>query len=396
MSGLPKIRQLTIWGSLFLSLMLISLIPLRVRGQNAGLRIEALPSSDGHEVWLWANWLGEATPILSGEVCDTLCGDCQAMTCAPWGCQAALSCFSPETTVEDQLSLTLTRLPTQTITVGPLPFVRGFLPASQLASLISPDNRLELTVFPGSLPADTYILILSLLSLPGPLPPANHLVGQPYSIRPSGALVLSDQPMSLKLAYDALELGDAGPHNLSIYAWEPAGQTWVEKGGILFAEQNHLSIATSRFTTYALFDLPAWRDTFADASGLSTATNTTPTSKGGLILAGSVLSGTATSSAIIPTTTGAKWGRLVFTSTTSTTTEIIIDVLSLEGEVLQPHVANGESLAAIDPAAFPALKLRSTLFTTVPGESPILQEWRITWQPTLTRQLFLPLIMKRD
>jgi hypothetical protein len=178
---------------------------------GAGLVVQAIPSADGHEAWVWANVVGSMDRPVSSVLCDSLCQRCQPMTCIASGCGAILSCFPAGTTVEGQMSVTMTLSPTQTLESGPHSFIRAFVRASQSANLASSDNLLELTIFPNSLPADTYIFILATRGLPGVLLPAHRLIGQPYSVRASGALVLSDSPMSLRLAYDPLRLTDATP-----------------------------------------------------------------------------------------------------------------------------------------------------------------------------------------
>lgn len=360
---------------------------------GTGLIVHAIPSADGHEAWVWANVVRGIDIPTSGVLCESVSRNCRTMTCILSGCIGTLTGLPIETIVEGQILVTIIVSPTQTLESGPLPFVRAFIPASQLVSLVSSDNLLELTIFPNSLPADTYIFVLATSTPPGALPTAHRLIAPPYSIRASGALVLNDNPMSLRLSYDSLGLANATPHNLSIFAWDPASQIWLEKGGTLFTDQNHLSIPTRRFTTYALLEVPAWRDTFADTSGLSMANDTSPTPTGGLILSSNALSGTATSIPITPTTTIASWGHLVFTATTSTTTAVTVDVLSPEGKLLRANVTSGESLVTIDPATYPSLRLHSTLSTQVPGESPVLGEWRITWLPAPSYSIFLPIVV---
>lgn len=362
-------------------------------GQEPGLFVQAIPSADGHEAWVWANIVGSIGRPVSGVLCDSLCQTCQPMTCAASGCGAILNCFPTGTTVEGQISVTVTLSPTQTLASGPLPFSRAFVRVSQAANLVSPDHLLELAIFPNSLPAVTYMIILATAALPGSLPPAHHLIGRPYSVRASGALVLSDSPMSLRLAYDPLWLADATPHNLSIFAWDPASFGWLEKGGILFTDYNYLATPTQRFTTYALLEVPAWRDTFANTSGLSLTDNARPTSAGELILSENALSGAAISIPITPTAAIASWGHVVFTATTSAMTSLTVDVLNLDGSPVLTHVNSGASLAGLDPAQYPALRLRVNLASMARGETPVLREWGLSWTPVQYKS-YLPLLLK--
>lgn len=382
------------WPWLLLLIITAFVSAVAADDQASGLVVSAIPSADGHEVWVWAVVADGADPPISGLLCDSISVTCWTMTCASSICLVALTDFPPESTVEGQLSITLTLSSMQTLESGPHPFIRAFVPASEPVSLVSPDNLLELSLFPNGLPVDTYLLIMATAALAGPPPPGHRLVGQPYSIRASGALVQSDSPMALRLAYDPLWFASRdAAHSLSIFSWDAVGQTWLEQGGTLFFHQNHLSLPIQQFTTYTLMEIPAWRDTFADASGLSAIQDTQPTPQGGLILSSEVLSGTATSLPIIPTTSVATWGQVVFTHTASMTMSVGVDILNLDGSVLRDGVTNGESLADLDPALYPALKLRSRLSTALAGASPVLEEWRITWTPDPPHQVFLPVVI---
>jgi len=358
-----------------------------------GLSVHAIPSSDGQEAWVWAKVAEGLGTSISGLLCDSVSGSCQTMTCAALSCGGTLTGLPAQRTVEGQLTVTITLTPTQSLESGPLSFTRAFMLASELSQAASPDNMLELMLLPDSLPADTYVLILAASALPGPPPPLHRPVGRPYGIRASGALVLSDEPMALRLAYDTLWLGNATPHNLSIFAWDPFTQTWRESGGTLFTEHNHLSVPVQRFTTYALMEVPAWRDTFADASGLSRIEGTSPTPEGALILSADALTGTAVSIPITPTVANASWGRVVFTHTTSPTTNLTMDILSLDDSELLTDVASGVSLTSLDPAQYPALKLRANLSSTVAGKTPVLDAWRLEWEME-EHKVYLPVVVR--
>ena len=361
-------------------------------GPWTGLVVYAIPSADGQELWVWADVDGPSTPI-SGRLCDSVSEGCRMMTCAGSACGVVLPGFPAGATVAGQISVIITLASTQTLESGPLPFTRAFVPASQSASFMSPDGLLELTLPPNSVPADTYVVVLAASALPGVPPLAHHLVGRPYSVRASGALVQSDVSMALRVAYDTLWLDDATPHNLSIFGWNSLDQSWNEEGGTLFTDQNHLSASVQQFTTYALMEIPAWRDTFADVSGLSLADGTSPTPEGGLILSDGVLSGTAVSIPITPTVAITSWERVIFTSTISSTTNVTVDVLGLDGGQVLTDVASGTSLAGLDPTRYPSLRLRATLSSAVAGETPALEAWRLTWQVEEHR-VYLPLVTK--
>lgn len=383
------------WLPLLVMVTLVAPTMVAADDQKGRLVIYAIPSADGYAVWVWAETGdGTDTPI-SGLMCDSVSGPCRTMTCAASSCGSVLTGLPAATTIAGQMSVTISLSSGQILESGPLPFVRAFVPALELTNVASPDNGLELTLFLDSLPADTYLFILTTSALPGALPPDHRLVGRAYSVRASGAITLSDKPMALCLAYDSLWFASRGatPHNLSIFAWDPFHQAWDETGGTLFTDQNHLSIPIQHFTTYALMQVPAWRDTFADASGLSMVNGTSPTPNGGLILSDNVLSGTAISSPITPAAAIANWDRVVFTHTLSATTSLTVDVLSLAGSEVLTDVVSGTSLAGLNPARYPGLKLRATLSSRVEEETPVLDQWRLGWQVP-EYKVYLPVVMK--
>jgi hypothetical protein len=379
------------WLLLVLALVALTVAATDMRG--TGVIVHAVPSADGYEVLVWVEPTSGTDNPISGLLCESISGRCRGMTCTPSGCSGALTALPAGTTIVGQMSVILTLSSRQTLESGPLPFTRAFAPALELTNVASPDNMFELTLFPDSLPADTYLLILTNSTSPGTPPPAHRLVGRPYSVRASGAITQSDGPMVLRLAYDSIWLDGITPHNLSIFAWDPFDQIWEEKGGTLFTDQNHLSMPIQGFANYALMEIPAWRDTLADDSGLSVVNGTSPTSKGGLILSDGVLSGTAISIPITPTTAIATWDRILFTRTMSAATNVTVDVLSLDGSEVLTNVVSGTSLADVDPARHPGLRLRANLSSQVVGETPVLDEWQLRWQVT-NHKIYLPVVMK--
>lgn len=361
----------------------------------AGLMIWAIPSTDGQLVGIWAGSDDEIMAPAAGLLCDSISGHCRAMTCSSGGCYGTLTGLPAETDIEGYLSITLTFPLALTLESGPLPFLRAFVPISQLNNVVSPDNLLDLILFPASLSTDTYLFIINPPSLPAAPPLAHQAVGRPYAIWASGALTSSNKSMTLRLGYDGIWLDQATAHNLSIFAWAPTAQSWEEKGGTLFLDQNYLAVPIHRFTTYVLMELPAWRDTFADTSALSSSNQITTTAEGGLILDSNSFSGTAISVPITPTSSLVNWDRVVLSHTTSSTMSITVDVLSLDGTVLLTDVTSGESLKSLDPLTHPGLKLQGNLFSPVPGTSPLLEEWRVTWSNRQPLLMYLPLILKR-
>lgn len=137
----------------------------------------------------------------------------------------------------------------------------------------------------------------------------------------------------------------------------------------------------------------SWSDDFNDISGLEMQANV-QISEGQLILANDALMGMATSVPISPGPAVRSWGRLYFTATIPVSTVLTVDVLDTTGTPVMHNVPNGGSLAGIDAAMYPTLKLRATLSTTPPGQSPSLDEWRITWTPDYPYQIYLPLAGK--
>jgi len=272
---------------------------------------------------------------------------------------------------------------------GTVDFYRDYIPASTAGTVRSMDGNLELTlVTTDTITFDTYVVVVPSYVPPGPAPQGHRFVGSTYSVRAAGALVITDKPMSLRLYYSDTILAGADPHTLAIFAWDAANKCWANLGGRLFYDQQFVSVVTSRFTTYALIAIPTWHDDFDDFGGLNFAEINNVTLGGSpenraLVLLSSPGSGTAVSRPITPTTTIYSWGSLTFAHTIDPpTTTLTVDVLSLDGTELLTNVTSGTSLAGIDSAQHPSLKLRANLSSTVAGETPALDEWRLTWLPT--------------
>jgi hypothetical protein len=211
--------------------------------------------------------------------------------------------------------------------------------------------------------------------------------------------------MSLRLDYGEINLAGADPHTLAIFAWDAHYERWDNLGGTPFFTQRYLSVAIRRFTTYALLSTPAWHDDFWDFDGLNypdEGSNITLRPEGAdnrvLVLfntSNPPSDGTAVSKPITPTTEFAAWGSLTFTRTVDPpTTTLTVDVLSLDGTELLTDVTSGVSLADLDPAQYPALKLRANLSSTVEGETPALDVWRLAWDVE-EHKVYLPLVMLR-
>jgi hypothetical protein len=272
-------------------------------------------------------------------------------------------------------------------------------------SINAPDGNLQLTlVHSDTFPADVYVVLVPSNAPPGPLPSGYRLAGNSFSVRASGALVTTERPMSIRLSYNELTLGDADPHMLGIFVWNPATKTWEHRQGTLFAQQQYVATSSTRFTFYALMVTTTWTDDFSDFSGLD-ASQLTGVTVGGtsanrtLILNGTVEQGSATSQPIVPPRPFAQWGTVHFTATaTPPDTTLRLDVLSADGTVLIGNVSTGTPLAQqIDPVEHSSLRLRATLSSTVEGQTPTLDGWQLSWlappEPAETNiELLMPLI----
>jgi hypothetical protein len=79
------------------------------------------------------------------------------------------------------------------------------------------------------------------------------------------------------------------------------------------------------------------------------------------------------------------WGNIAWEADTPLDTSITVDVLSdapVWADNVQPlltDVRNGQSLAAIDPAQHPGIRLRATLSTTNPYVTPTLNRWYVDY-----------------
>ena len=88
--------------------------------------------------------------------------------------------------------------------------------------------------------------------------------------------------------------------------------------------------------------------------------------------------GVITSVVISPSLIG-QWGSVRYTATVPLHTSVQVDVLSAGGVMLLTNVPSGASLAAIDVATYPTIRLRATLRSTVGNATASLEEWEVTW-----------------
>lgn len=125
---------------------------------------------------------------------------------------------------------------------------------SQSYDVYSDDGNLSLHLEPDSLPgSEAYFVVMPPGAVPGPPPAGLWLVGDPYDITASGALVVLEQPGLLTLHYDgALVTSSVAPAGLGIYRWDPNGELWQAKPGTLDETQKAVVAPVATLGTYAL------------------------------------------------------------------------------------------------------------------------------------------------
>lgn len=128
----------------------------------------------------------------------------------------------------------------------------------QEQDVYSNDGNLGLHFEPGSLPgAAAYLVIMPPGAAPGPPPEGLTLVGDPYSVTASGALVELEKPAVLKLRYDATLVNQSSPPaGLDIYRWNPSDNSWQRVPGSIEEEQRAMVAAVTTLGTYALLAPP--------------------------------------------------------------------------------------------------------------------------------------------
>lgn len=363
--------------------------------------VDTIPSEDGTELFISAGGVGELGGTIFLNIGDgpghhrggwtmTYSNTIQAYVATATG-------FSPNTGASGPLSITTTL----GLDTGAVDFNRAYVPASTTQSISSVDGNFQLSlVTTDTINVNTYIAVVPSFGPPGAAPQGHRFIGSTYSVRAAGALLLTDKPMSLRLYYSDATLVGADPHTLAIFAWDAAAKQWLYLGGRLFYDQKYLSVTTSRFTTYALMATPTWRDEFDDFNGLNFPGEVNNVTLGGtvenrtLVLLSSPGSGTAISKPITPTGALAGWGTLTFIPTVNPpATTLSVDVLKIDGTEVLTDVVSGVSLAGIDPAQYPSLKLRLNLSSTAGGETPALEQWQITWQAS-EQKIYLPVVLK--
>jgi hypothetical protein len=373
--------------------------------QNGGFTpfLDIVPSQDGTELFISAGGVGELGGTVfanigigpghdKGGYTMTYSGTIQSyITTAPG--------FTPEVDTYGPLSITTTL----GLNTGEVEFNRAYVPASTTETINSIDGSLQLAlVSTDTFPSEAYVVVVPSYAPPGPPPLGHRLVGCAYSVRASGARLVADRPMDLRLFYNETTLAGADRHTLAIFVWDVFNKHWDNLGGRLSYDQidstrNYLSVVTPHFGTYALMATPTWRDEFWDYEGLSAWSDVTLRSTGGdfeLALNSDKTSGWAISDPITPTTPFEAWHSLAFTaSIPSPTTTLRVDLLAPDNTPVLTGVTSGADLSSLDAASYPTLKLRANLASTAAGETPALDEWRLTWQVAMHRT-YLPVVLK--
>jgi len=125
---------------------------------------------------------------------------------------------------------------------------------SKSSDVHASDGNVSLHLDPGSLPGNSaYLAIMPPGAAPGPLPEGWVLVGDPYDVPASGAVVALEKPAVLKLRYDTmLLLPSLALDQLAIHRWDPNDGTWHPVPGTVDAGQQAVSAPITTLGPYAL------------------------------------------------------------------------------------------------------------------------------------------------
>ncbi len=116
------------------------------------------------------------------------------------------------------------------------------------------DGNLSLHFDTASLPGDSgYLIITPPGAIPGSPPAGMLVVGDPYNLTLSGAVVNLQKPAVLKMIYhQALLDAQWAPQDLQIYWWNPSSQTWEAIPGEVDEYQKAIVAQVTRLGIYAL------------------------------------------------------------------------------------------------------------------------------------------------
>ena len=381
----------------------------RVENLLTGVSINAVPSTDGREVFVAVAGLSKASPapfILNVDAGTGPAGhkNGYALTFSTTTQLhiATAAGFAPGQDIgsdgDDTMSITTT-VGSQVASTGAINFQRAFIEAAQSESISVDEGKFVLNILnAGSVATDTYLLAMATNAPPGSLPTGHILAGNSYNIRAAGSMTQSAKPMSLNLSYELPLPGGAAPQSLAVLGWDAFKQRWDNLGGNLLDDggDKKLNLTITRFRTYALATTPLWRDSFQspNLSGVANQVNIKPLN-GSIVLSDTnIPTGSLTSVPITPTQASA-WGTLAFSATVPTNTTLTVDVLGADDSVLLTNVAANTDLTAagITLVDHPILKLRANLSTAAVGQTPHLHSWQLSWIPRLNR-VYLPLIIR--
>jgi hypothetical protein len=130
---------------------------------------------------------------------------------------------------------------------------------SQGQTVYANDGNLSLYLEPDSLPGnETYVVVMPPGAIPGPLPKGLALLGDPYDITASGAVVHLTKPAVLTLRYDEALVNPAlALEDLGLYRWDPANHRWQTVPQSSLNEADKTMVApVSLLGTYALLAPP--------------------------------------------------------------------------------------------------------------------------------------------
>ena len=124
----------------------------------------------------------------------------------------------------------------------------------RFSEVYSDDGNFYLQIDGGSLPADeAFFVVMPPGAVPGPLPAGMTLIGDPYDVTASGALVALEKPAALALHYDRHLLpDDFALDGMAVYRWDPVEDVWRMVDSELDEEQGALTGAIRALGIYAI------------------------------------------------------------------------------------------------------------------------------------------------
>jgi hypothetical protein len=270
-------------------------------------------------------------------------------------------------------------------TTPPVRMNRHFIELAETPTLNSVVGDVELTIVStDTFTTETYLTMMPGIGLPGDLPTGYQPMDNLYNVRASGDINQSNRQWILRMDYEVERLAQRSPQTLAVLAWN--GSEWEDLGGVVFARDRFVSVATNRFTTFALAATNTWRDGFDTFSGLDFPRFVNTTVAGSLDERTLALSTTPGDGVAVsqPITAGVDflaWGIIEYDiALLPAGTALTVDILSREGDLLAANVASGAELTGlVDPQEWRSLRLRANFSSTVAGASPELTGWRLSW-----------------